>query len=128
MITLWGYVAQVEQPATRPFFERMLTNDTLRETTPGGWLVLFGGIFAGVVVGKIVGTSLRTISAKLVVRGWQIRSIVTRSFAGPANLAIIGAGISIGIGQLAPSPQLSERPKRDWRCSTSSLSVGCSTT
>ena len=108
----WQYLAQATQPANLPFFERLLTNDTIRNTTLVGWLVLFGGIFVGVTLGKIASTVLRAVAARVATHGWEMRSIVIRSFAGPSQLALIGLGISIGIGQLAPSPQLSASAAR----------------
>jgi MscS family membrane protein len=111
MLGLPPILAQVTaEPSTRPssftFFERLLANDTVRHTTVGGWITLFCGIFGGVLIGKLANVSLTNIAARLEKRGWRVRSIITRSFAGPANLGLIGMGISVGIGQLAPSPQL----------------------
>ncbi|HWH70538.1 MAG TPA: mechanosensitive ion channel family protein, partial [Candidatus Sulfotelmatobacter sp.] len=80
----------------------------IRHTTVGGWITLFCGIFGGVLVGKLANVAIVNISQRLATRGWRVRSIITRSLAGPANLALIGVGISIGIGHLAPSPQLFE--------------------
>lgn len=97
------------QASTQPagsFFERVLTNDTIHYTSLGGWVTLFAGILAGVIVGKVVSVVQRGTAARLAKRGWQMRAIIARSFAAPTNLALIGLGISAGIGALAPSAQL----------------------
>jgi MscS family membrane protein len=104
-------VATPTDPATpadqaRTLFESFVANDTIRNTTPMGWGILFGGIFGGVMLGKIVQTMLRAAGARLTAAGWPVKGIFVRSFAGPANLAIIGIGISIGTGYLARSEQL----------------------
>lgn len=99
-------LAQATQPAAPTFFERLITNDTIRNTTIAGWGILFCGVFGGVLVGKVISVALRNAADHLGKRNWRARAIVLRSLTGPVNLALIGAGISIGIGQLAPSPQL----------------------
>lgn len=88
------------------FFKRLVVNDTLQNTSLIGWSILLAAIFGGVVAGKIISSTIRNIALRLETRNWLLRSIIVRSFAGPANLAVVGLGISIGLGSLARSPQL----------------------
>jgi MscS family membrane protein len=90
------------QPTTQPepdFFESAasLFGVTFEETTLFGWIVLLAGIFVGMAAGKIIQTLLKTISARLQSRGWNVRAALFRFMAGPANLALMSMGLKIGL-------------------------------
>ena len=69
---------------------------TISETPLLGWIILFAGILGGLIVGKVAQTVLRQFAERLSARGWIARGMVCRSAAGPVNLALITAGLTIG--------------------------------
>ena len=69
---------------------------TISETPLLGWIILFAGILGGLIVGKVAQTVLRQFAERLSARGWIARGMVFRSAAGPVNLALITAGLTIG--------------------------------
>lgn len=80
---------------------KALLGPTFAETTMLGWLTLFGGIFLGLVAGRIAQAVLRSIAQRLKQRGWEIRGAIFRFAAGPANLALFTCGLAIGLQGLA---------------------------
>jgi MscS family membrane protein len=76
---------------------------TLMNTGWTGWLVLFAGVFIGVLAGKAAQNLLRAIGLRLVARGWTVRGMFFTSAAGPGNLVFTTMGISIGMTRLAVS-------------------------
>ena len=76
---------------------------TLRQTHWTGWLTLALGIVGGVAVGRIAGAILRGIGTRFERRGWDGRKIVFCAAAGPAALAILALGLSIGLASVVMS-------------------------
>jgi MscS family membrane protein len=70
---------------------------TFEKTTWIGWLILLGGIFLGLAAGKIVQTCLRAMANRIQKREWRVRAAIVRHIAGPANLALITCGLSVGM-------------------------------
>lgn len=83
---------------------RMFHDNTWRQ-----WLVLLGGIFFGLLIGKIASWALRNAGARLEKRGWRARGEVFVSAAGPAALAIFAAGLGFGLLQLSLSEFLQKQ-------------------
>ena len=81
-------------------------NHMLRETHWTGWVVLLGGIFAGIALGKLVQTGLRVLGQRLESRGWHARGEIFRSGAGPAALTLFTVGLSLGLAKVALGPNL----------------------
>jgi MscS family membrane protein len=68
------------------------------ELTPWwGWVILFLGIFFGLVAGRIAQIMLRRASDRLTARGWTLRSLAFYDAASPANLALITLGLNAGL-------------------------------
>lgn len=101
------------QPATVESITADLTSEistllgpTFDQTSWTGWMMLFLGILGGLMVGKLISTTLRSMSARLADRGRRFRSLVLKDAAGPANLAFITAGLAIGLQWIHLSPAL----------------------
>ncbi len=62
-----------------------------------GWVVLLGGIFAGLTVGKIVQATLRGMGDRDESNGQMIRATVARNAASPASLALFTLGLMVGL-------------------------------
>jgi MscS family membrane protein len=91
------------QSETLTVFDRLELDMTLMNTGWTGWLVLFAGVFIGVLAGKAAQNLLRAIGLRLVARGWTVRGMFFTSAAGPGNLVFTTMGISIGMTRLAVS-------------------------
>jgi MscS family membrane protein len=70
---------------------------TFRETGWVDWGMLLLAITAGVVGGKMVAVLLRRLADKVRQRAWKTQGIGLRSAAGPAHLALITAGLHVGL-------------------------------
>ena len=64
------------------------------------WLILLGGILAGLVVGKILSVTLRKVGDKLIERDAKLRGHLIGDLAGPASLALLTVGIWGGLMRL----------------------------
>ena len=97
----------VAPPTTRPFFEQVVLNNTVHNTTITGWVTLLCGVAGGIILGRAAQSIFHSAGGRLrQSQRWPLRALACRSLAGPLNLAMIGMGIAIGTGQLAPSDQL----------------------
>lgn len=74
-----------------------LLGPTFENTTLYGWVGLLAAILLGVVVGRIVSGLLISAATRLHKRSWQARGDLCRHAAGPANLAIVSVGLSLGL-------------------------------
>ena len=74
-----------------------LLGPTFANTSWGEWSGLLLGIFAGLLIGKIVHASCRAAAGRSTSRGWEIRSTVLHNIASPASLAILAIGIMVGL-------------------------------
>jgi MscS family membrane protein len=79
---------------------------TFSDTPWTGWLILLLGIFAGVLLGRVVQNTLRAVAKRMIARGWNLRGTVFLSAAGPASLAIITYGTALGLMWVAMSNEL----------------------
>ncbi len=77
---------------------------TISQTPMLGWILLFAGIFGGLVAGKIAQITLRNIGQKLTARGWAARGAIFLCVPGPINLVVITTGLSIGLTGVAMDP------------------------
>lgn len=64
------------------------------------WLFLLGAILAGVVAGRVVQYVLRAIGRQMDKRPWPARAHLAADLASPAALAILAAGLGVGLFQL----------------------------
>jgi MscS family membrane protein len=78
--------------------------NTLYETPPSGWATLVFATVGGVVLGAMIAALLRSRAAKADTRGWHVRKILLAGAAGPASLALITLGLSIGLSGVAMGP------------------------
>lgn len=78
----------------------VLDVDTLAVNPWWRWVILFGAIFAGVLVGRIVQSILRRVGGGLIGRGWTARGRFFSDAAAPANLLIVTVALSSGLAQL----------------------------
>lgn len=85
---------------------RIGLGDTFSKTPWWGWLVLLGGLFIGVAVGKLVSGLLRKFAERSAARGHPVRETVLNSVAGPIALALLTLGIAIGLTSIALSDQV----------------------
>lgn len=76
------------------------------ETPLWGWFGLLGGIFFGLLAGKIAQVALRGMSEKLTSRGWTVRALVFHDAASPVSLALFTLGLSAGFRFLEVPPEL----------------------
>ncbi len=74
-----------------------LIGPTFERTPPWGWGALLGGIFLGLLAGKIVQAALRSVGGRWDRKGWELRGIVFRNAASPASLALLSAGLFVGL-------------------------------
>ena len=65
------------------------------------WAGLLGAIFLGLLAGKICASLLTRFAARLSLRGWIVRSHVFKDLVGPAKLALLALGLTLGLGGLA---------------------------
>lgn len=86
------------------FVSRLHLGRTFTDTTLTGWLLLLGALFAGVAGGRIVSAGLRAVAARFEARGWSARAKALAGAAGPAQLAVLAAGVSLGLGAIALAP------------------------
>jgi MscS family membrane protein len=73
-------------------------------TTLTGWVALLGGIFIGVLAGKLVQLSLGRLAERLKAPGAEATAAVCASFASPASLALVAGGLGLGLGVLLSPP------------------------
>jgi MscS family membrane protein len=76
----------------------------LRQTPPAGWVTLVAAAVAGIVLGSLASTLLRRLGERSHARGWAGRKILLTSAAGPAALALLALGLSIGLSGIVMGP------------------------
>ncbi len=81
---------------------------TFYETPMSGWILLLAGIATGVVVGKIVHTTLRAAAARFRQRGWAMREMICLDAAGPTHLLLIAIGLTIGLAPIVMTANVRE--------------------
>lgn len=74
-----------------------LLGPTFENTTLYGWAGLLASILLGVVAGRVASGLLLAAMSRLHKRGWQARGDICRHAAGPANLALVTIGLTLGI-------------------------------
>ena len=105
MIGLMCYL--LAQASTAPtVLERLDLDNMFANTRWTGWLFLLAGVFLGVLAGRATQALLRAVGQRLMSRGWSVRGLAFTSGAGPANLALISLGISLGLTRLVMSATL----------------------
>lgn len=67
---------------------------------PWRWLLFLLAIFLGLVAGRIAAGVLGRFAARLERRGWTVRADVVKDLIGPAKLALLTVGLSLGLGAL----------------------------
>jgi MscS family membrane protein len=97
---LYGVLAQTTQPLSE--FQRLLEKLGLqylvRETPWWGWLALLGGIFVGVLAGKLVAELFRSASDRAKRRNAPVLATMLRSAATPGSLLCVTIGLATGLG------------------------------
>jgi MscS family membrane protein len=79
------------------------------ELTPWtGWIFLLAAIFVGLLGGKLAQNLLRGIGRRMLDTGWNFRGTIFVDAAGPANLALIAVGASVGMTAIRMPQQLWE--------------------
>lgn len=101
-----------ENPTTQPAGIEQIGSQlsrlvsSLSETTFTGWLVLLAGLFAGVAAGKIAQLTAKTISKRLHDKDSRVRALLVHAAARPISLALITAGLSIGLTSVVLTPEV----------------------
>ncbi|MEE9211399.1 MAG: mechanosensitive ion channel family protein [Phycisphaeraceae bacterium] len=85
-----------------------LLGPTFDRTPLWAWGTLLLGIFLGLLVGKFAQALLRGIAKRLDNRGWTVRATVFRNAANPASLALLSAGLLVGLSFVVMEPRLHE--------------------
>lgn len=67
---------------------------------PVRWAIFLLAIFLGLLAGRIGAGALRRVADRLQRRGWVIRAHVPKDLVGPAKLALLTVGLSVGLGML----------------------------
>ncbi len=76
-------------------FTRLWQDNTYVE-----WLILLGGIFGGLVIGRLVGYLLNKVGTRWDKRGWRVSGHLLMDLASPASLALLTAGLGVGLSYL----------------------------
>ena len=87
-------------------FFQQLDLGALGQNSLKNWLTLLGAIFVGLLAGRITSAVLRRAGQRLKDRGWDVRGEVIGGLAGPANLALSTAGLTVGLAILQMSDAL----------------------
>ncbi len=76
-------------------FQQLLHDNRL-----ANWLTLLLAILGGVVVGRLAAAGCRGLALRLERRNWHFQAVMVDSLASPLSLAILAAGLLVGLGQL----------------------------
>lgn len=76
------------------------------ETSGWGWLMLFCGILAGLVVGRILQLILRRLCTHFRNRGNQVTAVAFESTVGPVALTVLAMGIQFGLLAVRMPPEM----------------------
>jgi MscS family membrane protein len=74
-----------------------IVGPTFRKTPWWGWLSLLVAIFVGLAAGKVTQWLLRSAANRIDERHWAVRAATFRSLASPASLALLSAGVMVGL-------------------------------
>lgn len=74
-----------------------LLGPTFHRTPWWGWGALLGGIFAGLLAGKLAQTALRRVGDDMLRRAWHVRARALHNAASPASLALLTVGLHVGL-------------------------------
>lgn len=80
--------------------------DLIQENQTLDWMMLLGGIFVGLVAGRVVAFILRRIGQRGEKRKWRVAACVIESLASPVALTLLTLGIWFGLLQLTLGPML----------------------
>lgn len=81
-------------------------NDLVEQNQTFDWMMLLGGIFVGLVAGRVVAFILRRIGQRGENRRWRVAACVVESLASPLALTLLTLGIWFGLLQLTLGPTL----------------------
>jgi MscS family membrane protein len=70
------------------------------------WSILAGALVLGWLAGRIAASVLRRVAARFDARGLPIRTHVVRDLAGPAKMALVTAGLAVGLAQVTMADPL----------------------
>jgi MscS family membrane protein len=76
------------------------------QNAAGNWLVLLASLLLGLLAGRAAAAVLRRLAQRLEDRGWQGQAVVFRGLAGPASLALLTVGLTVGLAGLKIAPEL----------------------
>jgi len=82
------------------FIEHINFGELWEENSWINWAVLFGGILAGLALGKMLGHVARRIGDALKKRDREASAELFDDLAGPLSLGLLAAGLFIGLTQL----------------------------
>ncbi len=85
-----------------------LLGPTFAQTSWLGWLVLLGGIFAGLVVGRLAQAGLVALGKRAASREHKARAVALDNTAGPASFAFLTAGLYFGMQFIYMEPDVHE--------------------
>ena len=95
-----------ERPQVTSLFDRLNIDAFWETNTLEHWSLLLGGVLAGLAAGRIASLVLRRLGKRFEDRGWKSRARLLTGLAGPANLALFGAGLAFGLAALRIGPEL----------------------
>jgi len=101
-----------ERPQFTSLFDRLNIAAFWQTNTLDQWGLLLGGVLAGIVAGRVASVVLRRLGKRLEDHRWKSRARLLTGLAGPANLALIGAGLAFGLAALRMGPELREFANR----------------
>ena len=87
-------------------FDRLHVGEFLAMNSLTQWGLLLGGVLGGIVAGRIAAAILQHLGKRAHGRAWGGRERMLAGLAGPANLALVGAGLAFGVAALRLGPEL----------------------
>jgi len=76
------------------------------DNTWTNWMILAGALLSGWLAGRIAAAVLRGAAARLDAGGRPMRTLVVKHLAGPAKLALVATGLTLGLAQMTMADPL----------------------
>ena len=81
--------------------ERLRLDTLWSENGLTAWATLLVSIFVGLTAGRVTAWILGRVAQRCEARGWAGRAYAALALAGPASLAMLTIGLTVGHGQSA---------------------------
>jgi MscS family membrane protein len=78
------------------FFKSLQLDTVWANNSPREWAIFLGATAGGLLIGRLTGLVLRRVAKHGQKRGWVGRPQMLIDMVGPANLALLTAGLAIG--------------------------------